>query len=57
MQDEIWREFSIQNYNGAVSSVYSVVGGDDTVRSETMIMCCVLMVSHGLQCSKDVVDL
>ena len=25
MQDEIWRQRSIQNYNGAVLSVYSVV--------------------------------
>ena len=24
MQDEIWHQFGIQNYNGAVLSVYSV---------------------------------
>ena len=26
MQDEIWHQFGIQNYNGNVLSVYSVVG-------------------------------
>ena len=28
MQDEIWHQFGIQNYNGNVLSVYSVVNND-----------------------------
>ena len=30
MQDEIWHQFGIQNYNGAVNSVYSEPGTDDS---------------------------
>ena len=30
MQDEIWHQFGIQNYNGNVLSVYSVVRTGDS---------------------------